>query len=893
MTPMRRGEEVGAMTRPSGTVTFLFTDLESSTRLWEDHPEQMQAALARHDALLRDAVAQHDGYLFGTAGDAISAAFVTAEQAVAAAVDAQQRLRSEDWPGPVELRARMGIHTGVAEERDGDYFGPTVNRAARICAAGHGGQVLVSPVSTSLLAGDWELHDLGRHRLKDLPDPQRLRQVVIGGDRDAYPPLRGTTRAQHNLPFSRTSFHGRTDELDDLTQRLSSERVLTLNGPGGVGKTRLALELARRELERRDAVVFTDLSPVESPGAVAEAIVAAASLPVEAAPTEQLAGLERAWRNRRVLLVLDNCEHLLDATADAVDHLTSTCEQLDVLATSREPLGLDGERVHRVPSLDRAAAVHLFTDRARAVREDLELDRADEELVEEICERLDGLPLAIELAASRVAHLGLAEIASHLDDRFRLLTGSRRHARRRQQTLQATVDWSYDLLSDEERSLLRATAVFVGRFDLESVAAVWGRDRLATVDALSSLVDKSLVTVVDDEGEAPRYRLLETIRLYAQDRLVAAGEAEERREAHARHLLGRALEHPPQIPEVHLFGQSERQDVRDRLENYLAALAWFGDRGELAAVGQLAGRLPTILEHGRFMDTSGAHLGRDDVLAALDDQRERVIYLTASAMNANFLGRFREQLEYAERAFEEAGDPGTRGAAAVCLTVALSIFDVDRVERVVDEALEDLPANAVRTRTVLECQRAMAVLIQGDVRTGARMLEPLADIDDVFPLTELLLARHVLGEDITDHLADLEARADGTTWGYRAPLLRGLAAAAAGDHAVAAAEMLAAAEAVEESPFALLDHDVVGGCAAIAYHRGEVERTSRLLAPIAGPTRSPAAFVLYRHYRDRVRAELSTDVRHEIVERHGDRDAFEVLQQELEVLRAIAGPAAR
>lgn len=873
------------MTRPTGTVTFLFTDLESSTRLWEDHPDEMRAALARHDELLRAVVAEHGGYLFGTAGDAISAAFVTTESAVRAAVDAQRRLRAEPWPPPVELRARMGIHTGVAQERDGDYFGPTVNRTARICAAGHGGQVLVSAVSAALLPDDWELQNLGEHRLKDLPEAQHLHQVVIDGDRESYAPLRGTVRAQHNLPLARTSFHGRDHELDDLAEQLSSERILTLNGPGGVGKTRLALELARRELDHRDAVVFVDLSSVESPDAVPEAILAAASLPADAAPTDQLTRLARAWRSRQVLVLLDNCEHLLGIAAEVVDRLTTTCEEVTVLATSREPLGLDGEKVHRLPSLDRESAVQLFLDRARNVRDGLEVDAAGEELIREICERLDGLPLAIELAASRVAHLGLAELASHLDDRFRLLTGSRRHARRRQQTLQATVDWSYDLLEEEERSLLRATAVFVGRFDLESLAAVWGRDRLATVDALSSLVDKSLVTVVE-EDETTRYRLLETIRLYAQERLVAAGEAEERREAHARHLLGQALAHPPRITDMTAWGESSA-DPRHDLENHLAALDWFDERGELAAVGQIAGRLATLLGHGRFIDTAHAYLGREDVLEALSDPAERALYLTATAMNENYAGRYAEQLEFAKRAVEAAEDPATHGAASLWLAIGWTVYDPGRIEDVVAAGLRDLPEDAFWIRTMLTGARAHAAIAQGNYHAAIEQLEGQIELPDPFPTTELMVTRHLVGEDPTAGLGDIRARLQGTPWSYRVPLVEALTAAAKGDHLAAATAVLAAAHEAEARQLWMFDQDVLVGCAAVAYHRGDIERASRLLAVVAGWTRSPGTHALYRRYRDLVREQLPAERGREIVASARGRDVVEVLEEELDALRLI------
>jgi predicted ATPase/class 3 adenylate cyclase len=526
-------------TRPTGTVTFLLTDVEGSTRAWEAHPDAMAAAMARHDAILRGAIEAHGGYVFSTAGDAFASAFAGAADAAGAALDVQRALHGEPWPPPVALRVRVGLHTGDAVERDGDYFGPTVNRAARIMAAGHGGQTLASAATARALdPAVYALTDLGEHRLRDLDGAERLVQVGGDGLPAEFPPLRTADRYESTLPAQRSTFVGRDEERRRVAQLLATHRLVTLTGVGGTGKTRLAIEVAHAAAdEAPGGVFFVDLGRIGDEALVWQAVAAGIAFTPDAATPigPQVTGRLRA---RRALLVVDNCEHVIDEAAPAVDEILAACPEVRILATSREALGVDGERVHAVRPLSTEAsdgrlspAVRLFLERATAADAPA-FGAADVVAIREICARLDGLPLAIELAAGRLGLLSPAEILARLEDRFRLLTGGRRGKRSRHRTLEETIAWSYDLLDDGEQFLLRQLSVFPAAFALSRASAVATRDERETLDLLDGLVARSLVqTERPDEG-ATRYRLLETIREYAQAKLLEAGEAEAARHRH-------------------------------------------------------------------------------------------------------------------------------------------------------------------------------------------------------------------------------------------------------------------------------------------------------------------------------------------------------------------------
>jgi predicted ATPase/class 3 adenylate cyclase len=538
----------------SGTVTFLFTDIEGSTRLWEEHPQAMSEALARHDTILAEAVESSGGHVVKTTGDGLFAVFGRAEPALATALAAQRSLIGAAWDPSCELRVRMGLHTGDAEFRDGDYHGSAVNRAARLTSAGHGGQVLVSGATAQLLVGGRlpdhaELLSLGEHRLRDLGQPEVLHQLCHPDLPRRFPPLRTLTAFPGNLPLQVSSFIGRERELARIAAALDEARVVTLTGVGGVGKTRLALQAAARMLPRyREGAWLVELAPVRDPDGVPSALAVVFGVSVRFGMTLQ-ESLAEFLRTKQLLLVLDNCEHLLEPVAELVEFLLHGCAGLVVLATSREGLAIDGERILPVPSLPspspdagpeaagQADAVRLFVERAKAVDPDFSLTTANTAPIIEICRHLDGVPLAIELAAAQVVAMSPTELVEGLVRRFDTLAGGRRRAVQRHQTLRAAIDWSYDLLSGDERQLLVRLAVFSGGCSRAAAEAVCGDAPLAprkVFGLLAALVAKSLV-IAQRDGPETRYRLLETIREYGEERLAATGETESLRTSHAEY----------------------------------------------------------------------------------------------------------------------------------------------------------------------------------------------------------------------------------------------------------------------------------------------------------------------------------------------------------------------
>lgn len=527
---------------PSGVVAFLFTDVEGSTQRWAADPAAMELSLRVHDSILRSAIERHGGYVFTTAGDAFCAAFQRASDAVASAEAAQSALETAAWPGPV-LQVRMGIHLGEAIERAGDYFGPTVNTAARVEAAGHGGQLLVTDAVRS--AAGLEAIDLGPHELRDVPEPVHLWQVGAGD----FPPLR-TVAHRSNLPAPATRLIGRADDVRAIRLMLAEHRLVTLVAVGGVGKTRLAIEAAEAEAPHwRDGVWFVDLTPVNSDDGVARAV--ATALRLELRSDDIITEVADYVAGRELMIVLDNCEHVIDTCADLATAVLEAGGRSVMLATSREWLDIDGERVFQVASLDsdgrQSPAVRLFVDRACAVLPDFLEGQHDWNAISELCRRLDGIPLAIELAASRVAVMSPEALIEGLDDRFRLLSGGRR--RQRQRTLEATIDWSYDLLEPDEQQTFRTLGVFSGSFDIEAVADVCEISRSDAIDLIEVLFARSLVA---QAAEAPhRFRLLETLKAYAEDRLFDAGEADAVRNRHAAHFTRRSsTTDPPEAQDI-------------------------------------------------------------------------------------------------------------------------------------------------------------------------------------------------------------------------------------------------------------------------------------------------------------------------------------------------------
>ncbi|MCW2662683.1 MAG: cyclase [Mycobacterium sp.] len=574
---------MAARVPPSGVVTFLFTDIEGSTRRWEADAVGMRQALEAHDEVLHGAIARHGGWLFKHTGDGVCAAFASPRSGVDAAVAAQREL---------ELPVRMGIATGEAELRDGDYFGAVLNRAARVMAAGHGGQILVAE-STAGLLGGVDLVNLGPRRLRDIPMPVGLFQVQAAELRAEFPPLRALDTTPGNLRPATTSLIGRESEVAEIEAAVKAHRLVTLTGVGGVGKTRLALEVAAHLADEfPDGVWFFELAAVTDPAAVPDAVAAVLGTTQQPGKTVS-ESVAAALEGRVRLLVIDNCEHVLDAAADLIEAILAHSATVRILATSREGLGVPDEQVWPVRSLDAAsginsAAVRLFVERAQGIAPGFSMVKGDEAAaVTEICQRLDGIPLAIELAASRTVSMTASEMRDRLDHRFRLLVGSRRGLERHH-TLRHAVAWSYDLLADTEKTVLDRCSVFAGGFDHQSACAIAGSDDLdeyAILEVLDALVRKSLL-ITDRSSGRTRFSMLETIRQFAEEQLVARREATQARAAHARYFAGRendimALWDSPRQRDAYTWFNFE-------LANLRTAFRWAADHDELDVAAAIA-----------------------------------------------------------------------------------------------------------------------------------------------------------------------------------------------------------------------------------------------------------------------------------------------------------------
>ncbi|WP_230987176.1 LuxR family transcriptional regulator [Mycolicibacter heraklionensis] len=626
---------------PTGTVTLLLADVEGSTRLWETQPEAMRAAVARLDQVLAHVVSQHHGVrpVEQGEGDSCVVAFARAADALACALDLQRSALA-----PIKLR--IGLHTGDVQLRDeGNYIGPTINRTARLRDLAHGGQTVLSG-TTELLVVDQlptgvVLTDLGTHPLRDLPRPERVVQLCHPDLCNDFPPLRVASPVDLNhLPVHLTSFIGRRQEIVDVGKALSENRLVTLTGAGGAGKTRLAVQVAGIVAANfAGGVCYVDLAPIIDPKMVAVTTARALGLPDQ--PGQPLSDmLRRFLRDREVLIVLDNCEHLLDACAELITGLLAACPAVTWLTTSREPIGVTGEVSWRVPSLGLAdEAIELFGDRARRTKPGFSVTSENLDTVTEICRRLDGLPLAIELAAARVRALSPNEIRDSLHDTFRLLTGGARTAVRRQQTLRASVDWSHALLSEPEQVLFRRLAVFLGGGDLDAAQAIMGGEieRYQVLDQLVLLVDKSLV-VADDSSHGTRYRLLETVRQYAMEKLSESREAGEIRNRHRDHYaaMATALGAPGEVGQERII---DRLDAE--IDNLRAAFAWSKECSDTDRALILAAALqPLWLTRGRIQEgLSWLTASPDPDPAGSEMSEARVWASVCRAQLLSFLGR--------------------------------------------------------------------------------------------------------------------------------------------------------------------------------------------------------------------------------------------------------------
>jgi predicted ATPase/class 3 adenylate cyclase len=591
---------------PSGTVTFLFTDVEGSTRFWEERPAEARTAMALHDELVHGAVVDHGGYVFSTAGDGFAAAFSTPTAAIEAAVDAQRRLSAASWPGDVAVSVRMGVHTGTADERDGDYFGPAVNRAARLMSAAHGGQIVVSGATQRLVTGAgpevWALRALGEFRLKDLDLPELVFQVAGDGLRELFPPLRAATRHFDSLPVQTTSFVGREELVRAVIDAVRSHRLITLVAGGGFGKTRLALQTAAELSGDFDGMGVVQLAPVRDAAQVTTRVIESMGWVAAGSTAEAVDRtlVERA-RDQTVLVVMDNCEHLVDECARVAELLLTKCVNVRVLATSRQPLGVHGERLIPVDGLGvpalsanagsvaQSPAGALFVDRAGAVRPDFTVTDANAAAVAAICRQVEGLPLAIELAAARVRALSVSDIADRLTSSMRVLASTARVGDARHQTMEACLRWSFETLDPDAAAVLRRLSVFAGEATLPACAAVCAGDDLDALeveDHLVTLVDRSLVEA-EDGADGTRYRLHELVRQFAAERLVDAGERDPIRSRHLDWYTALVKRHSPGVRSLSTLGSVE--PLLAEVDNLAVAVSCALEQKNAAAAARILG----------------------------------------------------------------------------------------------------------------------------------------------------------------------------------------------------------------------------------------------------------------------------------------------------------------
>jgi len=743
----------GVTTIPSGTVTFVFTDIEGSTVRWDRDRPAMQDAVKRHDAIMRATIAAHAGHVFKTIGDAFCAAFASPEDAVAAMLDAQRALGAEDFAAVDGIRVRMAIHTGTADERDGDYFGPAVNRVARLLAIAHGGQVLLSGVTSDLVQGSLpaqaSLRDLGEHRLKDLARPEYVYQLLAPDLAVEFPPLRSLDTLANNLPLQVTSFVGRETEIAEITALLEQHRLVTLVGSGGVGKTRTSLQVAANLVDGNgDGVWFVELAPLSSGEQVPATIAQAVG--VTLADGDPIARLSAALKSKRMLLVFDNCEHLVEAAARVVSALITTCPQITILASSRQGLGISGEATYRLPSLsaphapaegiaaigaltaDEAqqfAAVALFVERAQAANNRFQLTDSDAPIVADICRRLDGIALAIELAAARVKMLSPQQLRDRLDERFRVLTGGGRDRLPRQQTLRALIDWSYDLLDEREQMLFRRLGIFVNGFMLEAAVAVGGGDDLdefEVFDLVASLAEKSLV-MAEPQGSAIRYSLLESTRAYAAEKLAESGERDRIAGRHLRYFrdwFGQVKRDADEFRanRVKAF-HTEQDDIRFALDGALV-------RGELTDGAELLVAVGPTWTAGGLGERGIAYL--EAFISALPSSASLLfaqLGTTLSELRSNY-GRVPQAAMAANEAVRSAREAGNGPVLAAALKsyVIIRMFngDVAAAEAALTEA-EAIAGVSPILATDLMRVRALLSMSTGDLDAAARSLAGIRD----------------------------------------------------------------------------------------------------------------------------------------------------------------------
>lgn len=890
------------------TRTFVLSDIEGSTVRWDRDDAAMAGALERHDQLLHEVAVAHGGEWVKHTGDGALLAFTSARGALEAAVAFQWAVAREDWSEVGGLRVRMAVHTGEAIPRGADYFGQTLNRVARLLEVAHPGQILLSLATEELvrdrLPTGVALRGLGRHPLADLRHPERIFQVDVHGLPTDFPPPRTTATPQVALPTFRTSFVGREDDQRELAATLEDHPLVTLTGPGGTGKTRLAVETSRYVADGfPDGVFFVDLAPITDGDQVARQTARAAGVVAggfAGGPAQPVRDrLLGAIRDRRMLLVLDNCEHLLDAAADHVEDLLGASADLRVLATSREALRVEGEQVWPVASLslpdgtEDVASLQLLLDRIRDMRPDFDVADDDRVHLAEICRRLDGLPLALELAAARLEHLSPADLASRLGDRLGLLATGRRRPER-QQTLRATIDWSYDLLDGDEQTVLRQLSVFAGSVPLDAIEAVAGTDLArSTLEVVGRLVSRSLV--VAELGGETRYRLLETIRLYGQEQLQAADETDEARRRHRDWYLAWLNSFPW---DLRLLSPTVTRRLEQEYDNLRLALEWSAAQGDAEAVADLLMGISGV----GFNNGHSDELDRWFEVARSGPLPPRASALLDALQGWLDLGRYSGDAasfdairEVATRVYDrlQVGDPYRAFARFVQAVSYATRPDQPALMGEAAAHAAELAARAGAHWVQLGAMsfHAAARLYDDDPAGAAGIVQEAMRMPSWAPEHDGSNVRHVLAVALLllgqhdDALAYALAVAEDSpiTWRHFGLFDAALVHAARGDTRLARELMARSVETLEslrwQHPMAFGDCAIVLG--AIAVQEERWEDAARLLAINGGNTSHPSLFVLWRHYRDRVREVLPKDIRRRCIEDGRRLDARKAVEREI------------
>jgi predicted ATPase/class 3 adenylate cyclase len=770
---------------PTGTVTFLFTDIEGSTKLAQQYPDAMPALLARHHEILKQSIQAHQGFVFEIVGDSFAAAFQSASETLRAALEAQRLLHQEAW-SPAPIKVRMGIHTGTAQPIHNSlqtgYSGyATLALTQRIMSAGHGGQILLSGATHKLvqdtLPEDYHLLDLGERRLKDLLRPEHLYQLTGPGLPTTFPPLKTLDFFPNNLPIQLTTFVGREKEITEIKQALNEHRLITLTGSGGTGKTRVCLQVAADLIDHFDhGVWFVELAPLAHPELIPQTILSIIGIRDQPGKTS-IETLKEYLRKKKLLLILDNCEHLIEASARVVNELLNTAPELKILASSREALGVQGELAYPIPSLSlpdlkpvpgteelsKYEAVQLFIDRARLVLPHFDMDKNNAPFIAQICYRLDGIPLAIELAAARVKMMTVEQISARLDDRFRLLTGGARTALPRQQTLRALIDWSYNLLSETERLLLRRLSVFADSWTLEAaenVCAGEGIESHEILDLLTQLINKSLVIVEEgSQSREIRHRMLETVRQYAREKLWEAGSDADIRQKHLAYFLKLVKRAEPELRRSNQIFWLNTLD--DEIDNLRLALEWSLATDVETGLLMLLGPIPfwflrsTVREVADWLERLLGQYHKPSLL------RARALALQSQCIveNVNFI----EARLSAEQSLELARALNNRKVEALSLLNLGKVISIQGemelgdtfVQESLDlyEALRD-KAGQISAIEWLCFNHNDIDRSQNFAREGLRLSREIGHINSVAYFLSALAERTIWGGDLSSYVAD-------------------------------------------------------------------------------------------------------------------------------------------